>query len=75
VVTLARKQSTMSGCLSYDMPSILLTQAIRSRLESETSSWIAYTSLKCKSASVASSRIVRDVHFKRLHDLFRKKRD
>jgi len=74
-VTLDRQKSTMCGCVSYDMPSVLLTQAIRSRLESETSSWIAYTSLKCKSASVASSRIVRDVHFKRLHDLFRKKRD
>ena len=69
VVTLARKQSTMSGCVSYDMPSILLTQAIRSRLESEASRWIADTSLTCNSAPAASSRIVRGVHFKRLDDL------
>lgn len=69
VVTLNRQQSTMSGCVSYDMPSVQFTQAIRSRSEFEASSWIADTSLKCNSASAASSRIVGGVHFKRLHDL------
>ena len=68
-VTLNRQQRTMCGCVSYDMPSVLLTQAIRSRLESEASRWIADTSLTCNSAPAASSRIVRGVHFKRLDDL------
>lgn len=71
VVTLASQQSTMSGCTSYDIPSILLTQAIRSRLESEASRWIADTSVKCNSVEVqfSSRRIIRDAHFKRLRYL------
>jgi len=59
VASLSGSQATLSQSLSYDLPSILLTQAVRSQQKCETTDWNTDgTSIRCKTVKHVKSLVV-----------------
>jgi len=57
VATLSRNEGTLSQSLSYDLPSILFTQAMRSQRDCETTDWTDDHSLSLKFQAVQKAII------------------